>query len=160
MSWKFEIENLRFSCRIWILRTSDSDSSWTTVYIAGWKRVETPSLVEKSPTLVWRRNAVLTAYQDEKDESFYFCSFQPSTRMKLLVFPCVLQFFAVFAIFCYVFHPMRRSTLHRVMTPKQWRHMIRNRDSRFYALASGRWNWLFWIWKSDSSSNSMYVYRF
>ena len=55
--------------------------------------------------------SVLTTYQDEKDESSYFCSFQPRTKMKLCCFSLRLQLFAVFAIFCYVFHPTRRSTL-------------------------------------------------
>ena len=50
---KFEIELLRFSCRILIFWTSDSDSSSKTVYIyiyiAWWKCLET---LKKSPNLV------------------------------------------------------------------------------------------------------------
>ena len=38
---KLEIDLFRFSWRIWVFWTSDSDSSWTTVYIAGWKRLKT-----------------------------------------------------------------------------------------------------------------------
>ena len=49
---QFEIEIVRFSLRIWMCWTSDSDSSWKTVYAAGWKRLETPKLVNKSPNLV------------------------------------------------------------------------------------------------------------
>ena len=40
-----------FSKRIWVFWTSDSDSSWKTMYIAGWKRLETHMLVEKTPNL-------------------------------------------------------------------------------------------------------------
>ena len=48
---------------------------------------------------VYRQSSVLTAYQDEKDESSYFCSFQPRTRMKL---PCFSLCFAAFCSFCYI----------------------------------------------------------
>ena len=43
--------------------------------------------------------AVLTAYQDEKYESSYFCNFQPRTRMNL---PCFSLCVAAFCSFCYM----------------------------------------------------------
>ena len=47
--WKLEIKTLGFSWRIWACWTSDSDSSWKSVYIVDWKRVETPILVKQVP---------------------------------------------------------------------------------------------------------------
>ena len=50
--WKIEIYIFRFSCRIWTFWTSDSDSSWKTAYIAGWKQLENPNLVKTTANSV------------------------------------------------------------------------------------------------------------
>ena len=48
-----------------------------------------------------------------------FATFSLELGWNCVVFPCVLQLFAVFAIFCYVFHPIRWSTLVSPFTELQ-----------------------------------------